>query len=149
MGFSQEATVKMADGSWKNINLIKVGDYVLTKHGSSVRVMANYKQTAQDCVSFERGGSVTTIYCTPDQKFESCYTTTGNKFVHGYFTPAQIDARDAYLKNSKHIFGTENNVAFNNYNGTVVSKDVWSLDVSDSTKSFLVNTVLAIEDGRV
>lgn len=152
MGFSQEATVLMADGTWKNINLVKKGDYVMNKHGSAVRVMTNYKQLSQDCISFERGGSVTTIYATPDQKFQGCYqlnTGGNNVLMCGYYTPSELDDMSGMFKNTTKMFGTQNNIALNNFNGTLVSKDVWSIDVSGPTKSFFVNTLIAIEDSRI
>lgn len=149
MGFSAEVSVLMADGTSKTINNIKVGEYIMNKHRKPSRVNANYKQTSEDCVSFERDGDVTTLYCTPDQKFLGYYENTSGNMTCDYLTLAQIDTNGAVFKNSSKIFGTSNNVAVNNYNATTTSKDVWSIDVSGSTKSFIINTVIVIEDERI
>lgn len=149
MGFSEEATILMADGTYKSIKDVKKGQYVMNKQKKPVRVMANYKQLAEDCVSFERAGDVTTLYCTPDQKFSACYTNTAGSTVHEKLTVTEMDQKSAVFKNSTKMFSTTSNVVMNNYNGTLVSKDIYSLDVSDNAKSFIMNTVLTIEDTRI
>ena len=148
MGFGTEASVLMSDGTTVGINNVRVGDYVMNKHLKPVRVNANYKQINQNCISFRRGGSGTTIYCTPTQKFAAYYPTTGS-IVNDYLTASQMNTKGAVFKNTSMIFGTQNNVALTNYSGTVVSKDVWSLDVGGITKSFIVNTVIATEDTSI
>jgi hypothetical protein len=148
MGFGTEASILMSDGRSMNINKIKVGDYVMNKHLKPVRVNANYKQTNKDCISFRRGGSGTTIYCTPGQKFAAYYETTGS-VVTDYLTGSEMNEKNAVFKNTSMIFGTQNNVTLTNYSGTIVSKDIWSLDVGGVTKSFIVNTIIATEDGNI
>jgi hypothetical protein len=149
MGFSAEATILMADGRYKSIANIKAGEYVMNRRKKPVRVMANYKQLAEDTVSFERNGDNTTMYCTPDQKFNAIYTNTSGSTVNGMLTITEMNTYSASFKNSTKMFSTTSNVVINNYSGTLVSKDVWSLDVSDSSKSFVVNTIFTIEDSRV
>jgi hypothetical protein len=149
MGFSAEVSISMADGTTKTINNVRVGDYIQNKHGKPVRVNANYKQVGEDCVSFEVDGDATTLYCTPDQKFLAYCTHTGGNMMCDYLTLADMDECGAVFKNSKIIFSTTNNVAVNNYNASTTSKDVWSIDISGRTKSFVVNTVIAVEDERI
>ena len=149
MGFSEEATILMADGTYKSIKNIKKGEYVMNKRKKPVRVMANYKQLAEDTISFERDGDVTTIYCTPDQKFPAIYINTAGSTVNELLTLSEMDTKSAKFKNSTRMFSTTSNVVMNNYSGTLVSKDVWSLDVSDNTKSFIMNTIFTVEDSRI
>jgi hypothetical protein len=148
MGFGTEASVLMSDGSSVRIDNVRVGDYVMNKHMKPVRVNANYKQLSQNCTSFKRGGSDTTIYCTPTQKFAGYYETSGH-LVSGYFTSEQMNTRGGIFKNTSIIFGTQNNVLFSNYSDSVVTMDVWSLDVGGITKSFIMNTIIATEDTSV
>lgn len=149
MGFSAEATILMADGTYKSIANIKRGEFVMNRRGRPVRVAANYKQLAEDTISFERDGDITTIYCTPDQKFNAIYTNTAGNTVNALMTPTEMDTHNAKFRNNTRMFSTSSNLVMNNYSGTLVSKDVWSLDVSDSSKSFVMNTIFTIEDNRV
>jgi IMP dehydrogenase/GMP reductase len=67
--FSSETKVLMADGSYKNINKIKSGEYVINQHGNPVRVKGVQSKGYRKVVKLSHPSWYKETYVTPEHNF--------------------------------------------------------------------------------
>ena len=67
--FTKDTRVLMADGTYTNINEIKIGDYVINKDGTSVKVINVMNQGIKEVLKINTNNWHNETYVTPDHKY--------------------------------------------------------------------------------
>lgn len=67
--FTKDTRVLMADGTYININKIKIGDYVINKDGTPVKVINVMNQGIKEVLKINTNNWHNETYVTPDHKY--------------------------------------------------------------------------------
>ena len=67
--FTKDTRILMADGTYQNINEIKIGDYVINKDGKSVKVINVMNQGIKEVLKINTNNWHNETYVTPDHRY--------------------------------------------------------------------------------
>lgn len=80
--FTEDTKVLMANGIYKNINKIEIGEYVINKYGKPVKVLNVINQGRKQVVKINTNNWHKDIFVTPDHKYWlGDLSTTSNKTI--------------------------------------------------------------------
>lgn len=147
--FSSESVVKMSNGTFKNINNVNRGEFIMNKMNKPVRVDSiTSKELHAVGIQLSNGSNV--FYATPDSKFMS--HTLNNDGSHSLekSTIFQIHTKGCMLKNSLKLFSNETNVTLSTYDDSdpTLTKTLYSISTLDNTLSYFVNGVIVFCDSN-
>lgn len=149
--FSEEAMIKMANGSQKNIDDIRVNDLILNKLNQPVIVNRVHKYTARESVGIQLNNGTGVFYCDPNVRV-LCH----NIGLNGNSTSDFINISDVHtysgisskLKSSMKMFSPESDVSITTYDDPVSPhiKDLYCIHTSDSSQTFYVNKIIVLSN---
>lgn len=140
--FSSETFVEMADGSKKAINIIRQGDMVMNKFKkpSKVRKVLKFPNTITISIQLNNG---TGVFYTTSTTEALCTHIMNNQHKISFCPFSMIHNGNGCAKSSMRSFSPESNVLISNYDdATQTIKDLYQLEISDSTKSFFANGII-------
>jgi hypothetical protein len=135
--FSREVNLTMADGSTKSIADIKQNDWILNKLHRPCRVKTIKLNVAQPAYSIQLANGTVAFYASPDTKVFSTSTNGGSK-VASYQLLSTVATNSDKLKTDSKMFSPYTDVAITAYDATIVSKDLYTIDTYESSKTFVV-----------
>lgn len=145
--FSEEAIVNMADGTFKQINNIKVNDVILNKFNLPVTVHQVHEYLASTSVGIQLNNGTGVFYCNPNAKV-LCHNTNqnGNSIV-SFNTISSVhnyNGASSKLKSSSKVFSPGSDVSITTYDDPTPPhiKDLYCIHTSDSSQTFFINKII-------
>jgi hypothetical protein len=143
--YSAEALISMANGSFKNINNVRVGDKIYNKLSRPVNVTRIHKIDNAPVVEIQLNNGTGVFYSSPSSKIFCHHVHIDGKHHTEYCSIASAYTDGAKLKNSLKILSPNSDVIFTTYDdsNTSLTKTVYCIHTIDSSRSFFVNKVIA------
>lgn len=143
--YSAETLITMADGTFKNINNVQVGDIIYNKLLRPVEISRIHSQTNTPVVEVQLNNGTGVFYTSPNSKI-FCHHVANDGSQHTeYCSISQAHGEGAKLKSSMKILSPESDVTYTTYDDSNVSltKTTYCLHTLDSTRSFFANKIIA------
>jgi len=144
--FSKDALVYMADGTYKSIDQIKQGEYIMNKLYSPTKVIRVHKLLNQSVVHIQLDNNTTSFFCSPNIIVYSHHTTSHGKHHTEYTSLQDVYYNKSKLKNSIKPFSPNTDVDILLYDDTnlELKKDLYCIHTIDSTSSFIINGIIVL-----
>ena len=143
--YSAETLISMVDGTFKNINNIRVGDKIYNKLFKPVSVSRIHLQENTPVAEIQLNNGTGVFFISPTTKvFSHCSRIDGSQCAE-YCTIADTHAEGGKLKNSIKILSPESDVVFTTFNNSNVSltKTTYCIHTLDPTRTFFANKIIA------
>ena len=147
--FSEEATVRMADGTQKNIKRIKINDKILNKLNIPVAVSRVHKFVGHTCVGIQLNNGTGVFYCSPNVKVLCHNVALDGSNIADFCTISSSHnyaGTSSKLKSSSKVFSPESDVSITTYDDQSPphTKDLYCIHTSDSTQTFYINKIIVL-----
>lgn len=142
--YSSEALVSMADGSFKNINNIKVGDAIYNKFMKPVSVSRVHSSANAPVVEVQFNNGTGIFYAIPASQVFVHHAQTDKSHNLQYDTISNARTEGARLKSTMKFLSPQSDVSFTTYNDsdTTLTKTVYCLHTLDGSKTYFVNKTI-------
>lgn len=140
--FGKGALIKMANGEYKDISLIVVGDYILNKFNHSIKVNRIHIKSEQTVVEVILDNDALPFYVIPTTTF--LYRNVNDIGDHdsGYAFISTIYKNECKLKSSMKVFSPQSDVTIEQYTEYIGTMDTYCLHVNETTYSFIANNCI-------
>lgn len=144
--FSREALVYMANGTHKQIDEIKPGDYIMNKLYASTKVLRIHKLANHPAVEVQLNNGTGTFFCPSNVIVYSHHTTPDGKHRMEYTSISDVHTNGSKLKSSIKSFSPNSDVDITTYNDTDTNlkKDLYCLHLIDTTGSYIINGIITL-----
>lgn len=143
--YSAETLISMADGTFKTINNIRVGDKVYNKLFKPVEVSRVHSSDNTPVVEVQLNNGTGVFYTSPESKIFCHHVHNDGSHHTEYCSISDAHLEGAKLKNSLKILSPESDVIFTTYDDSNVSltKTTYCIHTLESSRTFLVNKIIA------
>jgi hypothetical protein len=141
--FSEETMITMADGSKKNINLLKRGQLILNKNNKMIKVLEVVSYPNRPVVGIQLDNETGVFFTCPNTTVYCSYQNN-NRTTADYIPFHQVNDKNAILKKSLKMFDPLSNVNIVTYDNTDINlvKTVYKLITIDNGTSYYANGIL-------
>jgi hypothetical protein len=143
--YSKETVIYMADGTYKNIDNIRVGDKIYNKLLRPVIISRITKTDNTPVVEIQLNNGTGVFYASPSSKVCCHVRNPDGRNKVEYCSISTVYSEDGKLKNSMKILSNESDVNFTTYDDSnhSLTKTTYSIYTLDSTNSFFINNIIS------
>ena len=145
--FSSESIIKMGNGTLKNINNVRRGEFIMNKMNKPVRI-DNITQSNMNVVVVQLNNGTGIFYVSPNAKFLSHKVNNDGSHLLEKCSISEINTNGCMLKSSLKLFSANSNVSLTTYDNSDpnLTKMCYNITTLDNTNSFFVNGVIVLYD---
>lgn len=143
--YSAETLISMSDGTFKNINNIRVGDKIYNKLYKPVIVSRIHKTDNAPVVEVQLNNGTGVFYTSPTSKIFCHHVHNDGRHHTEYCSISDAHSEGAKLKNSIKILSPESDVTFTTYNDSnqSLTKTTYCIHTLESSRTFFINKIIA------
>lgn len=143
--FSPESIITMGNGTMKNINNVKRGEFIMNKMSKPVRI-DNITNSDMNVVVIQLNNGSGVFYASPNAEFLSHKINTNGSHLLEKCSINEINTNRCMLKSSLKLFSTDSDISLTTYDNSDpnLTKMCYTITTLDNTNSFFVNGVIVL-----